>query len=102
LGEGTVWTDHGLLPVPAPATLLLMVGMPTSPGPPGVTGELVTPTAAALLRVLTKKDGISSIAGRPPRFVVNCVGIGAGTKDFRKHPNILRLLIGDSVVIDED
>jgi hypothetical protein len=101
LGEGTVWTDHGLLPVPAPATLLLMVGMPTSPGPPGVTGELVTPTAAALLRVLTKKDGISSIAGRPPRFVVNCVGIGAGTKNFRKHPNILRLLIGDSVVIDE-
>ena len=54
LGEGNMWTDHGLLPVPAPATTRLMIGMPTScPGPKGVTGELVTPTAAALLRVLT-------------------------------------------------
>ena len=38
IGEGAVWTDHGLLPVPAPATMRLMVGMPTCPGPKGVTG----------------------------------------------------------------
>jgi pyridinium-3,5-bisthiocarboxylic acid mononucleotide nickel chelatase len=75
LGEGMVSTAHGILPVPAPATLHLMSGMPLTSGPPGRTGELVTPTAAALLRVL--------------------VGIGAGTKDFTNHPNIIRLLIGD-------
>jgi len=100
LGEGTVWTAHGLLPVPTPATLRLLVGMPTCPGPPGVTGELVTPTAAALLRVLIRNQGANRIPGRPPCFTIRKVGIGAGTKDFVKHPNILRLMIGDSVVLD--
>lgn len=48
IGEGNVWTAHGCLPVPAPATLRLLVDMPTCPGPMGVvTGELVTPTGAA-------------------------------------------------------
>jgi uncharacterized protein (DUF111 family) len=108
LGEGTVWTQHGLLPVPAPATLRLLVDMPTCPGPPGVTGELVTPTGAALLRALTiiprpnnnidstEKMGIARHVG-PPNFTVRKIGIGAGTKDFQKHPNILRLLLGDSI-----
>mmetsp|Transcript_4048 Transcript_4048/g.10268 ORF Transcript_4048/g.10268 Transcript_4048/m.10268 type:complete len:463 (+) Transcript_4048:52-1440(+) len=104
-GEGSVWTDHGLLPVPAPATMRLMIGMPTCPGPKGVTGELVTPTAAALLRVLT---GVSSrdarrkgsywqrkeVLGRPPTMVAQAVGLGAGSKDFERHPNILRLILG--------
>lgn len=107
LGEGTVWTDHGLLPVPAPATMRLMVNMPTCPGPKGVTGELVTPTAAALLRVLTGVSSSSAgqnkstywqskeLVGRPPCFTPRAVGIGAGTKDFEKHANILRLVLGD-------
>lgn len=106
MGEGTVWTDHGLLPVPAPATMRLMVGMPTCPGPSGVTGELVTPTAAALLRVVTgannqAKQGNGGdywqpkvIAGRPPSMVPVAIGLGAGTKDFEKHPNVLRLILG--------
>lgn len=109
LGEGNVWTDHGLLPVPAPATMRLMIGMPTCPGPKGVTGELVTPTAAALLRVLT---GVSSGQNdensgsywqpkeayeRPPSFIPRAVGIGAGTKDFERHPNILRLILGEAL-----
>lgn len=98
LGEGTVWTDHGLLPVPAPATLRLMVDMPTCPGPPGVTGELVTPTAAALLRVLTRtKNRSNESMGRPPCFTIRKIGIGAGTKDFVKHPNIIRLILGNNV-----
>jgi uncharacterized protein (DUF111 family) len=97
LGEGTVWTDHGLLPVPAPATLRLMVGMPTCPGPKGITGELVTPTAAALLRVLVQSSPSSQVLGRPPAFTPRKIGIGAGTKDFEKHPNILRLILGDTV-----
>jgi len=107
LGEGAVHTDHGLLPVPAPATLHLMKGMPTTLGPPGRTGELVTPTGAALLRTLTTRSGIRStessrgvpLMGRPPRFTLRKTGVGAGTKDFPHHPNILRLMLGDSVVL---
>jgi uncharacterized protein (DUF111 family) len=104
IGEGTVWTDHGILPVPAPATLRLLVGMPTCPGPMRVvTGELVTPTGAALLRTLcligeTKTKPPPKLTGRPPNFTIRKIGIGAGTKDFERHPNILRLLIGDDVV----
>lgn len=107
LGEGNVWTDHGLLPVPAPATLRLMIGMPTCPGPKGVTGELVTPTAAALLRVLVssgQNDENSGsywqpkeVYGRPPSFIPRAVGIGAGSKDFERHPNILRLVLGEAL-----
>ncbi|KAL7566949.1 hypothetical protein ACA910_019883 [Epithemia clementina (nom. ined.)] len=106
LGEGTVRTAHGLLPVPVPATLRLMIGMPTTAGPPGVSGELVTPTGAALLRTLTMKakqtTGIGGHAPqpmqRPPQFTLRKVGVGAGTKDFGNHPNILRLLLGDAMV----
>ena len=119
IGEGTVWTNHGILPVPAPATLRLLMGMPTCPGPKGVvTGELVTPTGAALLRALclvgdeksSGDDGANDgevlqiktnrlePTGRPPAFTIRKIGIGAGTRDFEKHPNILRLLIGDDVV----
>ena len=99
LGEGTVWTQHGLLPVPAPATLRLLVNMPTCPGPPGVTGELVTPTAAALLKVLTTNTmPACKIPGRPPSLTIRKIGIGAGTKDFAQHANILRLIIGDQLV----
>jgi uncharacterized protein (DUF111 family) len=103
MGEGMVWTDHGQLPVPAFATLRLMLGMKTCKGPGGdkLTGELVTPTAAALLRVLT---GVAAQAEqgknttRPPLFTPRFVGIGAGTKDFPDHANILRIIIGDEVV----
>ena len=108
IGEGTVWTAHGCLPVPAPATLRLLVGMPTCPGPLGiVTGELVTPTGAALIRTLVhncppplpeKEQKLLFQQGRPPSFTIRHIGIGAGTKDFEKHPNILRILIGDNVV----
>jgi uncharacterized protein (DUF111 family) len=107
LGEGTVWTAHGHLPVPAFATGRLMIGMPTCPGPKGITGELVTPTAAALLRILSGvtsgrdgKDGgpywqPAGVPGRPPSMIPRAVGIGAGTKDFERHPNVLRLILGD-------
>jgi hypothetical protein len=104
IGEGSVWSDHGILPVPAPAALRLLVGLPTCPGPRGVvTGELVTPTGAALLRTLClvgngEGPPPPEPTGRPPCFTIRKIGIGAGTKDFVKHPNILRLLIGDDVV----
>ena len=61
LGDGTVKAAHGLLPVPAPATLKLLEGHPVRPGPEG-SGELVTPTGAALVRTL-------SSGPPPPEYV---------------------------------
>jgi uncharacterized protein (DUF111 family) len=104
IGEGTVWTAHGLLPVPAPATLRLLVGIPTCIGPSKCTyptGELVTPTGAALLRTLlsiSKQKGL--LVGPPPDFTLRTVGVGAGTKDFVKHPNILRVMVGDDAMME--
>jgi uncharacterized protein (TIGR00299 family) protein len=87
LGDGTVKAAHGVLPVPAPATLKLLEGHPVRPGPEN-SGELVTPTGAALVRTLS--------FGPPPReYVPITSGFGAGTKDFRGRANALRLILAD-------
>lgn len=87
LGDGFVRSAHGVLPVPAPATLRLLEGVPVRPGPEG-TGELVTPTGAALVRVLS--------SGPPPsRYVPRRSGYGAGAKDLLGRPNALRLVLAD-------
>ena len=85
----------------------LLRDMHVCPGPPGITGELVTPTAAALLKVLSSPScpfmanctaNRSSVRTcRPPQLVIKSVGIGAGTKNFNTHPNILRLILGERV-----
>jgi pyridinium-3,5-bisthiocarboxylic acid mononucleotide nickel chelatase len=86
-GDGTVRAAHGLLPVPAPATLKLLEGHRVSPGPEGA-GELVTPTGAALVRVLS--------TGSPPaEYVPRRSGFGAGTKDFVGRANALRIVLAD-------
>jgi len=86
-GDGTVRAAHGLLPVPAPATLKLLEGHRVSPGPEGA-GELVTPTGAALVRVLS--------TGLPPaEYVPRRSGFGAGTKDFVGRANALRIVLAD-------
>jgi uncharacterized protein (TIGR00299 family) protein len=86
-GDGFVRAAHGLLPVPAPATLKLLEGHPVRPGPDGA-GELVTPTGAALVRVLSR--------GAPPaEYVPRRSGFGAGTKDFPGRANALRLILAD-------
>jgi uncharacterized protein (TIGR00299 family) protein len=86
-GDGTVRAAHGLLPVPAPATLKLLEGHPIRPGPEGA-GELVTPTGAALVRVLS--------SGPPPEeYVPRRSGYGAGTKDFPGRANALRIILAD-------
>ena len=97
LGRGMVSTAHGILPVPAPATLYLMKDLPTTRGPPGRTGELVTPTGAALIRVLVQQHAAPSTpAGDAPSgMVLRDIGVGAGTKDFEGHANVLRLLLGE-------
>jgi len=88
LGSGWVETSHGCLPVPAPATALLVEGIEAAVGGP-VTGEATTPTGAALLRVLS--------AGRPPAaFRVVGNGWGAGTRDPEHYPNALRILLAEA------
>jgi uncharacterized protein (TIGR00299 family) protein len=89
LGGGWVDSEHGRIPVPAPATALLLRGAPVYGGP--VEAELVTPTGAALLMSL------APAWGAPPAFSLESVGTGAGTREFPDHPNILRLLVGSRV-----
>lgn len=86
VGRGTVETAHGLLPVPAPATARLIEGFPVREGPS--EGELLTPTAAALL------TSLSAGVGAMPAMRIERTGYGAGTRDT-KVPNLLRVFIGD-------
>jgi uncharacterized protein (TIGR00299 family) protein len=87
VGAGTVKCAHGILPVPAPATLELVKGKPIYSN--GVEGELLTPTGAAILTTL------ASEFGSMPSMAVERVGYGAGTAD-RTIPNLLRLAIGEA------
>jgi hypothetical protein len=82
LGGGRVRAEHGSLPVPAPATLELVRGLPVRGGP--VQAETVTPTGAALVSTLAEGFGPA------PDMIVERVGAGAGARDFEDHPNILR------------
>lgn len=85
-GGGSVRTKHGILPVPAPATAELLKGIPVYSG--GIDYELTTPTGAVILKE------ISSSFGTIPDMVIEKIGIGAGNKDFKDKPNVLRILIG--------
>jgi uncharacterized protein (TIGR00299 family) protein len=87
VGRGWVSAEHGSLPLPAPATLKLLEGLPVSES--GLNGELTTPTGAALLSVLT--GGGRAASG----FVPARSGYGAGSRDPAAHPNCLRLILAD-------
>lgn len=87
LGDGFVDTQHGRMAVPTAATLKLLEGLPVRPGPEG-SGELVTPTGAALVRVL-------SAGAAPAGFTPVASGFGAGTKDFPNRANALRVVLAD-------
>ena len=87
VGSGTVWCAHGRLPVPAPATALVLTGMPIYGG--SVQGELCTPTGAALLKTFADRFG-----PMPPMTVVK-TGYGMGTKDFTQ-ANCVRVMLGES------
>ncbi|HEY4381616.1 MAG TPA: nickel pincer cofactor biosynthesis protein LarC [Acidobacteriaceae bacterium] len=88
VGGGTVVCAHGTFPVPAPATADLLRGMPTYSA--HIQKELVTPTGAAILRVLAPEFG-----PQPP-MRVESIGYGAGTRNSRDFPNVVRLSIGES------
>lgn len=91
LGSGTVDTDHGVLPVPAPAVAELLKGVPITSGG---EGELVTPTGAAFLVAIS--DGFGSLPG----MELQAIGSGAGTRDRDPVPNVLRVFVGE--VTDPD
>lgn len=87
MGSGFVRCAHGIMPVPAPATAELLAGLPVYAT--DVRGELVTPTGAALVKVL------ASYAGpRPQSFIHEKTAYGAGTKDL-EIPNVLRGYLGE-------
>ncbi len=87
MGRGFVQCAHGRIPLPAPATLMLLKGCPVVGSP--IEKELVTPTGAALLAELA--DSFGPI----PAMTLESVGCGAGTRDL-PIPNLIRLLIGET------
>ena len=86
-GYGQVWCAHGILPVPAPATALILQGIPCQAG--RIEGELCTPTGAALLKYFATEYG------RMPQMVMEKVGYGMGKKDFEA-ANCIRVILGEA------
>jgi pyridinium-3,5-bisthiocarboxylic acid mononucleotide nickel chelatase len=93
LGSGTVKTEHGLLPVPAPATSALVRDTPVFARGPAV--ELTTPTGAAVVTTLASQFG----AMPPMRLTAS--GYGAGSHDFPDQPNVLRVMLGEGTGAEE-
>lgn len=87
VGSGTVEMEHGRYPVPPPAVAELLKGVPFYST--DTVGELVTPTGAAI--ITTVCDDYGPI----PRFTLERAGYGAGTRQYEKFPNVLRVLIGE-------
>jgi len=94
VGSGTVKISHGTYPVPAPATLRLLAGVPVHSAGPQT--ELVTPTGALVVSSYARSYGPL------PPMAVESVGYGAGTKDFPGMPNVLRVVIGTRVAAAAD
>jgi uncharacterized protein (TIGR00299 family) protein len=86
-GSGTVQTEHGLLPVPAPATASLLAGKPVYARGPEL--ELTTPTGAAIVATL------GSGFGAMPPMRISTIGYGAGDRDLVHQANVLRVLVGE-------
>jgi pyridinium-3,5-bisthiocarboxylic acid mononucleotide nickel chelatase len=87
VGSGTISSAHGLYPVPAPATTLLLKDVPIYSGPQNT--ELVTPTGALLVSAFAESYG------GVPAMRLQRMGYGAGARDFPRSPNVLRVLIGE-------
>ncbi|MCX8028351.1 MAG: nickel pincer cofactor biosynthesis protein LarC [Thermodesulfovibrionales bacterium] len=94
LGSGFVNTAHGILPVPAPATLELLKGFRCYKS--NIPIELTTPTGAAILSTIAKQRDII-------HYIPRSIGYGAGSRDLNQQPNVLRLVISeaDDIRIDE-
>lgn len=92
-GYGNIRCAHGILPVPAPATALILKGVPTCEG--DIKGELCTPTGAAVLKHFADEFG------RMPSMVTNAIGYGMGKKDFER-ANCVRAMLGENSSDDSD
>ncbi len=92
-GSGTIEADHGVMPVPTPATALLLAGKPAYARGPET--ELTTPTGAAILA------GLGKGFGPMPAMEIERSGFGAGTKDFPMMANMVRVLIGRATAAPE-
>jgi uncharacterized protein (TIGR00299 family) protein len=88
VGSGTVNTEHGILPVPAPATAKLLEGKPIYSRGPAL--ELTTPTGAAVVAALATDFGAM------PPMRISSIGYGAGDRDFTEHANVVRVMIGEA------
>lgn len=88
VGGGTVKCEHGIFPVPAPATARLLQGVPVYSG--DVQMELVTPTGALLV------TGYADSYGPMPGMTMDRIGYGAGDRDPKRYPNVLRMVVGES------
>ncbi len=93
VGKGFVKCAHGVIPVPAPATLELLKNIPTYSG--GIESEMITPTGAAIISTLAKSFG------ERPLMKIERIGYGAGEKEFTI-PNLLRVSIGEKILKDEN
>src|SRR5208282_1906266 len=89
VGGGSVKCAHGTFPVPAPATVELLKGAPVYSS--DLQTELVTPTGAAIVKVLARRFAAF------PEMKIEKSGYGAGSRDFPAYPNVVRLVIGESV-----
>jgi len=87
LSTGTIKTRHGIMPVPAPATLKLIEGLPAKAT--NVTGELVTPTGAAVIKTLAEIN-------LPNELTILSSGYGCGSKTFEGWPNMFRVMLCES------
>jgi uncharacterized protein (TIGR00299 family) protein len=94
VGSGTVDMDHGRFPVPPPAVTELLKGAPVYAT--DIKGELVTPTGAAIIASVCNEFGAL------PRMTIESTGYGAGTREYEKFPNVLRVLVGDDSMPGED
>lgn len=88
VGGGTVVCAHGAFPIPAPATLELLKNAPVYSGE--IQKELVTPTGAAIVSVLASRFS------HFPSMKTEKIGYGAGTRNFKNSPNVLRLTVGET------
>jgi uncharacterized protein (DUF111 family) len=85
-GHGTVHCAHGTFPVPAPATLEILKGIPI--GQIDEPHELITPTGAAIVAEFAENFGLM------PQIAVEKIGYGCGSRDLKARPNVLRAVLG--------
>ena len=89
VGKGIIASAHGRIPLPSPATIALLKGVPIYDS--GQEAEMITPTGAALI------TSLCSSFGPMPSITVDRVGYGAGSRTLPDRPNLLRILIGNDI-----